>query len=210
MSIKPGKYIHFKGNEYEVIGTATHSETLEELVVYCALDGDDKLWVRPAFMWNEVVEHNGCRVKRFTHEDEINTDSLAVVGLNGVNSSSTNDEKVDLFMFLFRGREDVYARRWESKDGQKTGYTPVCRNEWVMGVCEKPRVKCSNCKNREYVPFDKQTVARHLAGKEVAGIYPMLLDETCLFLAIDFDDEDWQKDICAVRSACERYHIPIG
>ncbi|MCL2105401.1 MAG: hypothetical protein FWH21_10240, partial [Kiritimatiellaeota bacterium] len=90
---------------------------------------------------------------------------------------STNDEKVSVFLSLFRGREDVYARRWESKDGQRTGYSPVCRNEWVSGVCEKPRVKCADCKNRVYVPFDKQAVARHLAGKEVAGVYPLLSDE---------------------------------
>ena len=59
MYIKPGKYLHFKGNEYEVIGTATHSETLEEVVIYRALYGDGGLWARPAAMWNEIVEHNG-------------------------------------------------------------------------------------------------------------------------------------------------------
>lgn len=71
MPIKPGKYIHFKGNEYEAIGTATDSETLEEIVVYRALYGEGKLWVRPAVMWDEIVEHNGRRVKRFAHVDEI-------------------------------------------------------------------------------------------------------------------------------------------
>lgn len=70
MPVKPGKYVHFKGNEYEVIGTATHSETLEEMVIYRALYGDGGVWVRPASMWSELVEHNGRRVKRFTHVDE--------------------------------------------------------------------------------------------------------------------------------------------
>jgi len=70
MSIKPGKYTHFKGGRYEVIGTAKHSETLEELVVYRALDSGGGLWVRPRTMWEEVVEHEGRRRKRFTHEDE--------------------------------------------------------------------------------------------------------------------------------------------
>ncbi|MBQ6600952.1 MAG: DUF1653 domain-containing protein [Clostridia bacterium] len=65
MEIKKGKYRHFKGNEYEVIGIARHSETLEETVVYRALYGDYGLWVRPASMWNEVVIHNGKEVKRF-------------------------------------------------------------------------------------------------------------------------------------------------
>lgn len=65
MEIKKGKYRHFKGNEYEVIGVARHSETLEETVVYRALYGDYGLWVRPASMWNEVVIHNSKEVKRF-------------------------------------------------------------------------------------------------------------------------------------------------
>ncbi len=59
-----------------------------------------------------------------------------------VTNDSSNEAKLDLFASLFRGREDVYARRWVSKDGQKSGYTPVCRNEWARGICEKPRVKC--------------------------------------------------------------------
>ena len=64
-TIKPGRYRHFKGNEYEVIGTARHSETLEELVVYRALYGDGGLWVRPAAMWTETVERDGYRGPRF-------------------------------------------------------------------------------------------------------------------------------------------------
>lgn len=64
-TIKPGRYRHFKGNEYEVIGTARHSETLEELVVYRALYGDGGLWVRPAAMWTETVEQDGYRGPRF-------------------------------------------------------------------------------------------------------------------------------------------------
>lgn len=63
--IKIGKYRHFKGNEYEVIGTAKHSETLEEYVVYKALYGEGGLWVRPAEMWNETVERDGKTFKRF-------------------------------------------------------------------------------------------------------------------------------------------------
>ena len=110
---------------------------------------------------------------------------------SAASSGSTNGEKVELFMSLFRGREDVYARRWESKDGLKSGYSPVCRNEWIPGLCEKPRIKCADCKKRAYVPLDKQAITRHLAGKEVAGIYPMLPDETCLFFAIDFDGKGW-------------------
>ena len=70
MSIKPGRYVHFKGGEYEVIGTARHSETLEEMVVYRALYGEGGLWVRPAAMWDETVERGGKTVKRFTYVTE--------------------------------------------------------------------------------------------------------------------------------------------
>lgn len=127
-----------------------------------------------------------------------------------VTSSSTNDEKAELFQSLFKGREDIYARRWESKDGQKTGYAPACRNEWVRGVCEKPRIKCGGCKNRESIPLDRNVIARHLSGKEVVGIYPLLSDETCLFLAMDFDEEDWRKDVAALRQVCENHAISIA
>ena len=68
--IKPGRYRHFKGNEYEVLGIARHSETEEELVVYRALYGDFGLWVRPAQMWNETVERDGKTFRRFTYIGE--------------------------------------------------------------------------------------------------------------------------------------------
>ncbi len=70
MEIAPGRYRHFKGNEYEVIGVAKHSETLEEMVVYRALYGERGLWVRPAAMWNEIVERDGKRFQRFTRIEE--------------------------------------------------------------------------------------------------------------------------------------------
>lgn len=70
MEIKKGKYKHFKGNEYEVIGVAKNSETLEETVVYRALYGEQELWVRPASMWNETLERDGRIVKRFEYIGE--------------------------------------------------------------------------------------------------------------------------------------------
>ena len=67
MEIKPGKYRHFKGNLYQVIGTASHSETLEDMVVYRALYGEHGLWVRPAAMWNEIVDKDGYHGPRFQY-----------------------------------------------------------------------------------------------------------------------------------------------
>lgn len=72
--IKPGRYRHFKGNEYEVLCTATHSETMEPMVVYRALYGARGIWVRPAAMWNETVERDGVSSRRFVYVGEAETD----------------------------------------------------------------------------------------------------------------------------------------
>lgn len=69
-TIKPGRYRHFKGKEYEVLHIATHSETREEMVVYRALYGERGVWVRPASMWNEVIERDGKTYRRFTYIGE--------------------------------------------------------------------------------------------------------------------------------------------
>ena len=73
--IKKGIYRHFKGNEYEVLGLAHHSESLEEMVIYRALYGKRELWVRPAAMWNETVTHDGMTVRRFTYLGEAEEDA---------------------------------------------------------------------------------------------------------------------------------------
>ena len=70
-SVRPGRYSHFKGNEYEVLFTARHSETMEEMVVYRALYGDRDVWVRPASMWNETVERDGKTFLRFTRVGDV-------------------------------------------------------------------------------------------------------------------------------------------
>ncbi len=116
-------------------------------------------------------------------------------------ASSSSEAKIELFRSLFRGREDVHARRWESRAG-KSGYTAVCSNEWRSGVCDKRRVKCAECPQRELVPLDAVAIESHLTGRGVLGVYPMLDDETCWFLAIDFDDATWRDDSAAFRETC--------
>ncbi len=107
---------------------------------------------------------------------------------------STTPDKIRLFRSLFRGREDVFPRRWE-KPG-KAGYAPVCENEWVAGLCNKPRVRCRECPHRAFVPVSDQVVLDHLNGRTI-GVYPMLADETCWFVAADFDEAAWQEDVLA-------------
>lgn len=95
--------------------------------------------------------------------------------------------KVELFRSLFRGRDEMFAVRWENAAKQRSGYAPRCANEWQRGVCEKPRVRCGACPNQAFLAADAQAVLEHLQGRQVMGIYPLLPDETCWLLAIDFD-----------------------
>jgi hypothetical protein len=126
-----------------------------------------------------------------------------------LNNSSPPEDKIKLFMSLFRGRDDVYAKRWENKKGE-SGYSPVCRHEWVRGLCNKRRIRCSECDNRDYAGLSPFMIGRHLRGKTVLGVYPMLEDETCYFLAIDFDGAGWEKDISVVREICFDKNIPVA
>ena len=133
-----------------------------------------------------------------------------------VNDRSPPNDKISLFRSLFRGREDVYPRRFESRATGKTGYSPVCSNEWVSGICEKPRVKCAVCQHRSFLPVTDDVIRRHLIGTDergndfVAGVYPMLLDETCFFLAIDLDKANWQDDAIAVVETCRQFNVPAA
>lgn len=125
-------------------------------------------------------------------------------------------EKVALFRSLFRGRSDVYPRRFESRLTGRAGYAPACGNEWARGICEKPRIKCADCPHRAFLPVTDEVIRWHLSGKDKAGaeftvgVYPMLLDETCYFIAIDFDKETWRDDVRAVMATCEKLEIPAG
>jgi superfamily II DNA or RNA helicase len=132
----------------------------------------------------------------------------------------SNAEKVALFRSLFRGRDDVFPRRWENAKTGKAGYAPACHNEWVRGICEKPRIKCSNCPNQAFVPVAEEVVRSHLHGWDVAnpgkaepftaGVYPLMTDETCWFLAADFDKQSWQRDALAFLATCREKGVPAA
>lgn len=119
------------------------------------------------------------------------------------------DAKLALFRRLFRGRSDVYPIRWESKGG-KSGYSPACANEWRSGICEKPRIKCGDCTHRQLIPLTDQVLYRHLAGEIVIGIYPLLPDDTCYFLAVDFDEAEWREDARAFVQSCHELSVPVA
>lgn len=155
----------------------------------------------------------GIPAEQETFASDMSEQSVAIHA--DVHMRSTPEEKIRLFCSLFRGREDVFARRWYSVQKEKGGYAPVCANEWKYGVCIKPKGKCAKCENRVPVPLDDAVIYKHLSGKDpngqdVVGMYPILPDDTCYFLAIDFDDGAWQENVSAVRSVCEEWRIPCG
>ncbi len=132
-----------------------------------------------------------------------------------VTRTSSPAEKIRLFRSLFRGRTDAYALRWHSEKTQRSGYSPVCVNEWQPGLCEKGRVPCAKCSNRVLRPLDDAAIYRHLAGRDaqgrdVIGLYPMLPDETCYLLALDFDDANWQDCARAVADVCRAHSTPFA
>jgi superfamily II DNA or RNA helicase len=129
--------------------------------------------------------------------------------LSGVDTTSDIPAKIHLFMSLFRGRDDVYAKRWENSKKGTFGYSPFCLNQWQPDVCGKPKISCSKCGNKAYAPLDEDVIENHLRGNIVVGIYPMLPDETCYFLAMDFDEGDRQKDISVLRNVSMEFDIPL-
>jgi superfamily II DNA or RNA helicase/very-short-patch-repair endonuclease len=134
--------------------------------------------------------------------------------INFVTNISSPESKIALFRSLFRGREDVYPVRFESQKTGRSGYVPACANEWVRGLCEKPRVKCSVCQHRKLLPVTDEIIRCHLSGSDergrpfIMGVYPMLLDETCWFLALDFDGDQWHNDVKAVLRSCDKHSLP--
>ena len=130
-----------------------------------------------------------------------------------VDRTSSSQAKIALFRSLFRGRDDVYPRRFQSRKTGKSGYAPACANEWVRGICEKPRIKCAECPHRRFLPVTDDVIRWHLSGHDeasqpfVAGVYPMLFDETCHFLAVDFDRANWGEDAGAFLDTCRRLNL---
>ncbi|WP_093925499.1 TOTE conflict system archaeo-eukaryotic primase domain-containing protein [Sulfitobacter brevis] len=130
-----------------------------------------------------------------------------------VTNTSSSREKVDLFRRMFAGRPDVFPVRWDNKKTGRSGYSPACANEWVKGICEKPKVKCGACPHQKFIPPDEKVIEKHLRGGNgdfVAGVYPLLPGDTCWFLAADFDKASWAEDANALLETCRAKQVPAG
>lgn len=193
----------------------------------------DCTWPSPAVKYSTTLSHTACRMSKI--EAEVlqlraeNAVLKALLSTHGITLPQQASEqaahytvspskanalppsaKVKLFRGLFHGRDDVYPVRWEGQQSGKAGYSPVCANEWRRGVCEKPRVKCSDCSQSLYVPVTDHVIESHLRGNITAGVYPLLMDDRCHFLAIDFDDDDWREDARAVLQTCILNDLPAA
>ena len=130
----------------------------------------------------------------------------------------SSQEKIDLFRSLFKGRSDVFARRWHNKTSGKAGYQPVCKNEWGP-LCDRKSHKCTECSNRQFLPLNDSDIFRHLEGKnadgtDVIGLYVLNEDNTCYLLCTDFDDKNcehgYQDDVRAFVAVCKSWDIPYS
>jgi hypothetical protein len=165
-----------------------------------------------AALWPTALSTDGLPLR----QDPISPET------QGINNRSPSKEKITLFLFRFRGWEDVYARRFESKKSGKSDYQPACRNEWIRGICGKPKTSCGSCTNRAFEPVTDAVIHNHLAGLIRApyeggpslpllwGVYPVLQNETCYFLSIDFDKQSWQEDVRAFMETCRAEDVPVG
>lgn len=150
-------------------------------------------------------------------KEDMNTSIYSLVSVPTITLSI--DERLRLFQSLFKGREDVFARRWFSKTTGKSGYQPVCINEWKQGLCDKKKYRCAMCPNRSFAPLTTQDMYRHLEGKDeyccdVVGIYAIMQDNNCAFLCADFDDKNckygYKEDVLAFVGVCREWLIPYA
>ena len=162
-----------------------------------------------------------ARIERLRHEATALPPAVSEVSSSyltaPVTQYSSEAEKIRLFRALFRGREDVYPKRFESVRTGRSGYQPDCANEWVSGLCAKPKVKCKDCSNRQLIPVTDDAIRCHLMGHTpgsrrgfTIGVYPLLSDDTCWFLAADFDKQTWQDDVGAFTDTCDRLNVPAA
>jgi superfamily II DNA or RNA helicase len=170
--------------------------------------------LRSALKEIDRLKKENIKLKKDLHKVQGRKTSYSQTSnLKKIATDLTPKEKtaISLFMNLFRGRSDVFAQRWESNTTGKSGYSPVCENEWDKDLCRKPKIKCQDCSHQLFHTLTPQIIYDHLSGIKTVGIYPLLEDNTCYFLSVDFDKKQWQDDVRAFIETCKNlglsYHI---
>lgn len=151
-----------------------------------------------------LTELKSLRIQRDSHTPVI------LLGRADVAVPTTNEAKAELFLSLFAGRIDVYPKRWENNKTGKSGYSPVCENEWTKPICQKPVIKCTDCKHQKFSRLDTSAVSNHLRGDATIGTYAIRSDDTCIFLACDFDESSWQTDLLAYKQTAKSFGIDVA
>ncbi len=179
---------------------------------------DLKRWLKDAGTQKAHTKDEKESAKTDPLESPLPAESPARPLNTPITSSLTPEEKIALFMDLFQGRRDVFPKRWENTKIGKAGYAPACHNEWVRGVCNKPKVKCRECPHQAFIPVTPQIIRSHFIGEPFGkhrrdatiGVYPLLQDETCWFLSVDFDKEHWKRDAKAYLETCATWNVPAA
>ncbi|OQX04534.1 MAG: hypothetical protein BWK80_53510, partial [Desulfobacteraceae bacterium IS3] len=126
----------------------------------------------------------------------------------------TKTDKIRLFREIFRGRQDAVPRYWKSAKTGKSGYAPICKNEWRRPECRKgiQNAACAGCENTDYLPLSDLLIFEHFRGKHILGVYPLLPDHACHFIAADFDDHGAEQsplhDLLCFYETCGIQDIP--
>ncbi len=187
--------------------TAEAGEPGESFLARHDADGDEAALIR-ARLAKLAEEKDALEARLASLESGVPASPEESPHQGRVTEHSPQREKIALFRSLFRGRDDVYPKRWENARTQRSGYAPVCGNEWKPGICGKPGIKCGACPNQAFLAVTDEVAGEHLRGRRTAGVYPMLADGTCRFLAADFDRESWRADAGAFLAACRSKGVP--
>lgn len=176
---------------------------------------DESSVVRLAVIAAELRELEERRASLLAEQTELTRPSaptlpFGTLPLADASRPLTPDQKIALFRSLLACRTDVYPRLWENPKTGRKGYSPVCRNEWIRSVCEKPRVKCTDCPHQAFPPLDANAVRDHLTGRHTIGTYAIRADDTCIFLAADFDGPGWRDDLTAYRRAAANLGLSLA
>lgn len=180
-------------------------------------NGTDSLPFEPPEQENIRLREENARLRRLLAVHSIPIPQLApedppptkpVEMVPPVDREERARQRITLFRTLFRGREDVYARRWENDDGRH-GYVPAAVKDWKAINKSRPEErKKVDQKTRRYLPMTDAVIENHLLGKETVGVYPLLPDETCWFLAADLDKKTWEYDSLAFLETCQELNVP--
>jgi superfamily II DNA or RNA helicase len=201
LGVSPGQIDRLEAPGYEISKAGTHIPTLDDQI--------RSIESRLSALEKERSDLlSSLRSLRSQLDDQRPAPPLGRPYL--MKAPETNEEKAELFLALFRGREDIFPKRWENQNKGRSGYAPACENEWVKPICQKPQIKCGDCPNQKFLPLNAIAVSAHLRGSATIGTYAIREDDTCSFLACDFDESSWQADLLAFRDTARLFGIDVA